>query len=563
MWKHIFSNGLRYEQQNASSKNLILSVLNTTTTKREAKDYLTKYTNEQETINHCLLFIRHLHAFPTQTLSKLSNSIKRLRMLGLRPICIVPPTTAKLVTQHSEILDKLLTDAELHPLHFKEGLSKSRTGLFHSVLSSESQLFDGTIVDMVPIIKPYIYNEETASEYMAPNVVKFLDHLCQNVTTHIDKFFILNQIGGIPSIERNENAHVFINLSQEYEKLALDLKKELKYLAKREPESSDLLHRMELYAKEEQIVSMEGQLNEHLQNLQLMDAVLSNLSTTATGLITKVSTAALSSDNKNPLVYNVLTDRSLISSSLPRFKNTRHNQYSHPDLHFHPTNLTEQDPVYVTTVFKKGIHTRIFDYPTLTQYNTTGLPLEFHIKSTGRSIPNLAPDLKLDLLKLERIINASFRRKLDLEDYLRRINGKIASIIVLGDYEGIAILTYEGSKEKPFIYLDKFAVMPKMKGSLGISDIIFNIIFQKYPNEVVWRSRKDNVVNKWYFQRSVGVFSLSLNLDSTASLIDQKDSIFNLFYYGDPDNSDKKFKDVTRLKEYAKYVRDIQPSWQK
>lgn len=155
------------------------------------------------------------------------------------------------------------------------------------------------------------------------------------------------------------------------------------------------------------------------------------------------------------------------------------------------------------------------------------------------------------------MIKASFGRSLDLSHYLNRINGRIASIIVIGDYEGIAILTYEGTTDRPFVYLDKFAVMPHLKGSLGISDIIFNLMFKKFPNELLWRSRKDNVVNKWYFQRSVGVLDLAMNLGDG----DQKPSTFKLFYYGDPAKNNG-FDELERLREYAFYVRDIQPSWE-
>ena len=418
MWKHLFSNGFKGEQQNASSKNLILSVLNSTTTKREAKDYLSKYTNEPQIVNHCLLFIRHLQSYSPQTLSRLSNSIKRLRMLGLRPVCIIPPTHRNLVMKQSELLDKIITDAQLHPLHLKEGLSKSRTGLFHSVLSSEAKLFDGTIVDMVPIIKPYIYNEETASEYMAKDVVKFMDHLSQNVTTHIDKFFILNRIGGIPSIERYDNSHVFINLSQEYGSLNSELTRQLQVLALREPESDHLLHRMELFAKESEIVSQEMKVKEHLQDLQLMDAVLSNLSPSSTGLITPVSSAALSSDTKNPLVYNLLTDRSLISSSLPRFK--KHEVYELEEEELEESPNEQLDPIFVTTVLKKGVNIKVFDFSSLTQHNTLGLPEEFYVNT---KTPDLSSSLKLDLSKMKDLIAVSYTH---LDVYKRQLLSFVA-----------------------------------------------------------------------------------------------------------------------------------------
>ena len=152
-------------------------------------------------------------------------------------------------------------------------------------------------------------------------------------------------------------------------------------------------------------------------------------------------------------------------------------------------------------------------------------------------------------------------RSLDVRDYLNRINGRIATVIVIGDYEGIAILTYEGSEENRFVYLDKFAVLPHLKGSLGISDIIFNLIFKKFPNEVLWRSRRDNVVNKWYFQRSVAVLDLSVDLDPEHH--DKQQSQFKLFYYGNPQYASKALHDKGRLREFMKSVRDIKPSWHK
>ena len=140
MWRRIFAHGLKYDQPNASSKNLILSVLNTTATKREAKDYLSKYTNDSGQHNHCLFFIRDLHKVAPAILSQFSSVIKRLGMLGLRPMFVIPPSPTHVNIQ-AELLDSIVTEADLKPLHFKEGLTKSRTGLYHSVFSQESRVF--------------------------------------------------------------------------------------------------------------------------------------------------------------------------------------------------------------------------------------------------------------------------------------------------------------------------------------------------------------------------------------------------------------------------------------
>ena len=229
--------------------------------------------------------------------------------------------------------------------------------------------------------KRQVYNEETASEFMTKDVVKFMDCLCQGDIPHIDKFFILNKTGGIPSGERNDNAHVFINLSQELNHLSSSLSHNISTLSKREPRSQNLLHRMEVYVKKDEISSLECEYHDHLEDLLLMDTVLSNLAPTATGLITTIKAAALSSDRKNPLVYNLLTDRSLISSSLPRFKKKGSERdstgnllddHAWYELPSQPVNATtsNSDAVLVTTVLKKGVHIKTYDYKTLTQFNS-------------------------------------------------------------------------------------------------------------------------------------------------------------------------------------------------
>ncbi|KEZ40970.1 Amino-acid N-acetyltransferase [Scedosporium apiospermum] len=124
-------------------------------------------------------------------------------------------------------------------------------------------------------------------------------------------------------------------------------------------------------------------------------------------------------------------------------------------------------------------------------------------------------DERVDLSKLTYLIEDSFNRKLDVDDYLRRVNDKIAGLIIAGDYEGVAILTWEKprdlSQEEAYKqhrlipYLDKFAVLKSRQGSGGVADIVFNAMVQDYfGHGVCWRSRADNPVNKWYFERSVG-----------------------------------------------------------
>jgi amino-acid N-acetyltransferase len=113
------------------------------------------------------------------------------------------------------------------------------------------------------------------------------------------------------------------------------------------------------------------------------------------------------------------------------------------------------------------------------------------------------------------LIEDSFNRKIDVQDYLNRVNENLAGVIIAGEYEGGAILTWERpagmSEEEAYEtghmvpYLDKFAVLKSRQGSGGVADIVFNAMVQDcFPDGVCWRSRKDNPVNKWYFERSRG-----------------------------------------------------------
>jgi amino-acid N-acetyltransferase len=136
---------------------------------------------------------------------------------------------------------------------------------------------------------------------------------------------------------------------------------------------------------------------------------------------------------------------------------------------------------------------------------------------TAASTPRLKlTDPRIDLKRLTYLIDDSFNRTLDVEAYLRRVNDRIAGVIIAGSYEGGAILTWEtppGASDtdtsRLVPYLDKFAVLKKSQGAGGVADIVFNAMVRTcFPNGVCWRSRKDNPVNKWYFERSRGTWKI-------------------------------------------------------
>jgi amino-acid N-acetyltransferase len=162
-----------------------------------------------------------------------------------------------------------------------------------------------------------------------------------------------------------------------------------------------------------------------------------------------------------------------------------------------------------TTLAKRGLPVTIFPDPRVNRW-----------QPPQPGVPRLRlTDTCIDLPRLVHLINDSFGRKLDVEHYLNRVKDSLAGIIIAGEYEGGAILTWEtpfGLDEETAYregrlvpYLDKFAVLRKSQGAGGVADIVFNaMVRDAFPEGVCWRSRKDNPVNKWYFERSRGVLKL-------------------------------------------------------
>jgi acetylglutamate kinase len=101
---------------------------------------------------------------------------------------------------------------------------------------------------------------------------------------------------------------------------------------------------------------------------------------------------------------------------------------------------------------------------------------------------------KVDKKKAERLISKSFRRALK-SDYFT----KHTSYIFLDcHYRGIGII----KKVEDMYYLDKFCVAESAQGQ-GIAGDIWLKITTKCPN-LFWRSRIDNPINNWYFEKAQG-----------------------------------------------------------
>jgi amino-acid N-acetyltransferase len=370
-----------------------------------------------------------------------------------------------------------------------------------------------------------------------PNVVQErLNALREEVS--LDRLIILDPLGGIPTSDRPNGYHVFLNMEQEFESAKRDLlqglqpdqqQRALQYSAMQDstsglgvsnpfcnlveselggPENSRDL------AKTDIKFSSRPENWNHLQNLQLVKSVLIMLPPSSSALLTTPEEASNSGRDvpfqaarvgtrrqRNPLIHNLLTDKPVYSSSLPvgRIAQSSRNE-----------PISPVEAIIPTTFAKHGMSVTIFPDPKVSPW-TPPVPGQPHLTLT---------DSQIDLPRLVHLIEDSFGRKLDVQDYLARVNGRIAGVIIAGEYEGGALLTWEtppgvpddGSPEsraRMVPYLDKFAVLQRSQGSGGVADLIFKAMVRTcFPGGVVWRSRKNNPVNKWYFERSRGTWKL-------------------------------------------------------
>jgi len=258
------------------------------------------------------------------------------------------------------------------------------------------------------------------------------------------RLMIIDRNGGVPSYARSGYPHLLINLTSEYE------------------------HIHETF-------------NDHWA--QLNPSALSNLALARLCLHYMPSTSsAIMVSHKSPssLIGNLITNKPAVSSSLPHalLQGNR--------------RLTPHTP----TLLRRGLPIQVL-----------------------RSVQDI------DKAKMTALLEQSFKRTLDQEAFYSRLSNVLDYVIVAGDYVGAAIVTDEPSMfgGEPISYLDKFAVLPSHQGD-GTVDFLWVALhdesyglghpFSANPNggkggkgegrDLVWRSRADNPVNKWYFERSTG-----------------------------------------------------------
>lgn len=415
---------------------------------------------------------------------------------------------------------------------------------------------------MIPVIAPIGFNSESrklepvaadelilaltrefAGIQMRPLAEEDTQKVAEEIVTlqkqtSLDRIIILDPLGGIPARDRSHGSHVFINLEQDFGAIRRDLlvagnkqsqnfksvdssgtRKELsidftrsnlnfQYLADEAPSATG--------GGQEQARTAEDDLNQfnmqmHVKNLDLLKDSLAILPPASSAFLTTPFAVANSQSRpplasqgpgvrtrrqRNPLIHNLLTDKPVYSSSLPLDRSPNpSSQALYPAITSYPA-----------TFCKRGMPISIVPDP---------LEQAWAPPFLSNNCIHLS-DPRIDLPRLIHLIEDSFNRKLDVTHYLSRIKGRIAGIIVAGGYEGGAILTWETPPGFPaddpnhiVPYLDKFAVLKRSQGAGGVADVVFKAMVRDcFPNGVCWRSRIDNPVNKWYFERAKGTWKM-------------------------------------------------------
>ncbi len=104
----------------------------------------------------------------------------------------------------------------------------------------------------------------------------------------------------------------------------------------------------------------------------------------------------------------------------------------------------------------------------------------------------------IDRPRLVELIESCFGRKM-VPGYFDAKS--FDSLYLSEDYRGTAIVV----REVGHAYLDKFAVTNKARGE-GLGSTIWRRMRADHPT-LFWRARRDNPVNRWYFEQSEGTYA--------------------------------------------------------
>lgn len=456
-----------------------------------------------QTIRTCILRIRKLYRWNDETIKGLGVVLKKAMSLGASPVIIIDGDIIKgfngenKIEKNIENYVDLQLDSFVQKLTYLDSSLPCRIvkGCFDLIDNNELKIIIPEMIGVpifsgiIPIISPFAVMEgafKSVEGFKLTNtIIDCLENKNMKDILSVEKVVFIDEVGGFPSIERSEGSHVLINLLQEYNDIKNEICNELT-LTKNERET-------------------------HLSNLEEMKYLLDK-SPSITGILTTPEMAAREEEKQvgketNPIIYNILTDRPTISSSLP-------------------VSL-RRTPQLNTTIIKEGISISVYQSKS---------------PSEGLNLVEMEKNNQINLEKLKGLIDSSFGRDLNLNHYLGRINKRVAGLIIAGDYEGGAIITWEDAGDRSVAYLDKFAVIKELQGIPGIADVVFKAMLKSFQDELLWRSRKNNPVNKWYFERSKANYSI----DGTQ---------WRLFFTGEKELTE------SNLEKYIKICGSIEPSF--
>ncbi|XP_062519318.1 N-acetylglutamate synthase, mitochondrial-like [Corticium candelabrum] len=106
----------------------------------------------------------------------------------------------------------------------------------------------------------------------------------------------------------------------------------------------------------------------------------------------------------------------------------------------------------------------------------------------------------VDLGRFQSLLERSFQQKLNSQ-YFDRLDERLDSIYLSDGYSQAAVITKEPAAND-FYYLDKFVIGQSLRGD-GIATILWSQIRRDYSN-LFWRSKIDNPIRNWYFQKAEG-----------------------------------------------------------
>ena len=329
----------------------------------------------------------------------------------------------------------------------------------------------------------------------------------------VDRVILIDPLGGIPNSRVTISADDFINLEEEYDDVMQDLKE-------RVISNSSVVHFKRNIGSCKNGKHRPGDhnaliLSRHIRNLELVRNMLYCLPSTSSALIaspTFISTVFSMSpeerkgtDNHrgSALVHNFLTNKPPLSldrkiaSQEGSTEELKEKTFEH---------------IYHSSFIRRGNKLKILPQP---------------IKHSWSFVPTASSRLKplssaVNLERVRDLLENSFGQSLDMGKYFGRIQHSLAGLVIAGDYSGCAILTWERGHKSHFVdsssskvadnavpYLDKFAVAKHCQGENGLASTMFSAISNEiFGSGFVWRSRKNNIVNKWYFGRSIGTWKL-------------------------------------------------------